>query len=210
MSGLAVQDAVVRYGVLVALDHVCLTVAPGEVVALTGASGSGKTTLLRAIAGLQKLSSGRVLWDGQDALAVKVNRRGFGLVAQGAQLFPRLDVAANVGYGLPRMGREKAVRVAEALELFGLPGAGPRPVADLTNAEIQRVLLARAYAPRPRLLLLDEPLSSLEEGPRARLADTLAVAMRTAGMASVYVTHDHAEASRIADRTLTLANGRLA
>lgn len=209
--GLAVTDAVVRYGALTAVDGVSLTVAPGEIVALIGASGSGKTSLLRAIAGLQKLASGRVAWDGRDALAVKVHKRGFGLVAQDAQLFPRLDVAANVAYGLTKMSKAaKAVRVAESLELFGLPGAGPRAVVDLTNAETQRVLLARAFAPRPRLLLLDEPLSALEEGPRARLVDVLAGAMRAAGIASLYVTHDHDEASRIADCALTLDNGRLA
>jgi thiamine transport system ATP-binding protein len=209
-KGLAVADAVVRYGPLVAVDDVDLRVAPGEVVALLGASGSGKSSLLRGIAGLEPLAAGRVSWNGEDLTATPVFRRGFGLMFQDGQLFSHLDVAANVAYGLFRMPRpQRRSRVAELLEVVGLAGHGSRRVDELSGGQAQRVALARSLAPRPRLLLLDEPLSALDRGLRERLVGVLRESLRVTGTTAIHVTHDQDEAFAIADRVGVMAEGRL-
>ncbi len=210
VSGLAVRDAVVRYGPVVAVDGVSIDVAPGEVVAVLGASGSGKTSLLRAIAGLEPLLGGSVSWDGADLAGVPVHKRGFVVMFQDGQLFPHLSVAGNVGYALartPRRRREQ--RVAELLDLVGLAGYGPRPVTALSGGQAQRVALARSLAAGPRLLLLDEPLSALDRGLREHLVGVLDETLRAAGVPAFYVTHDQDEAFSIADRVAVLAEGRL-
>ncbi|MDQ3789462.1 MAG: ABC transporter ATP-binding protein [Actinomycetota bacterium] len=207
---LAVEDLTVRYGALAAVDGVELSVADGEVLALLGPSGCGKSTLLRAVAGLEPVTAGAVRWDDTDLADVPVHKRGFGLVFQDGQLFPHRDVAGNVAFGLRmrRMGN-RAERVAELLELVGLAGYEKRKVTELSGGEAQRVALARALAPRPRLLLLDEPLSALDRALREQLAMDLAGLLRVAGATALVVTHDHDEAFTLADRVAVMRAGRI-
>lgn len=214
MPGLSVVDAVVTYrtasGPVHAVDHVDLACAPGEIVALLGASGSGKSSLLRAIAGLERLAGGQIRWDGADVTALPTYRRGFGMMFQDSQLFPTMNVGANVAYGLagrPRAEREE--RVAELLELVGLPGYERRKVTELSGGQAQRVALARSLAPRPRLLLLDEPLSALDRALRERLVGVLATVLRATGTTALHVTHDHGEAFALADRVAVMDAGQL-
>lgn len=210
VTGLEVRNAVAKYGKVVALDDVSLTVGPGRVVALLGPSGSGKSTLLRAIAGLEPLTSGQVLWNGEDLADVKVHKRNFGLVFQDGQLFPTMNVGKNVAYGLGALGRsERRARVAEMLELVGLAGYESRRTTELSGGQAQRVALARSLAPSPRALLLDEPLSALDTGLRRRLADDLARILRETHTTAVYVTHDHDEAYAVSDEVAVLHEGRI-
>jgi thiamine transport system ATP-binding protein len=205
---LSVHDLTVRYGDLAAVSDVDLAVADGEVVALLGPSGCGKSTLLRAVAGLEPAAAGRVCWDGADLARVPVHRREFGLVFQDGQLFPHRDVAGNVAFGLRmrRLGPTRE-RVAELLELVGLSGYEDRRVTELSGGEAQRVALARALAPRPRLLLLDEPLSALDRVLREQLALDLARVLT--GSTALVVTHDHDEAFTLADRVAVMRAGRI-
>jgi thiamine transport system ATP-binding protein len=215
MAGLEVRDVSVRYGGaagVTAVDRVSLTVAPGEVVALLGPSGCGKSSLLRAVAGLEPLSDGHVTYDGEDLAGVPVHRRRFGLMFQEGQLFPHRDVGRNVAYGLEIQELSRAdreARVAALLDLVGLSGYERRAVPTLSGGEQQRVALARALAPRPRLLLLDEPLSALDRQLRERLASEVRAALVETGTTAVFVTHDHAEASAVADRIGVMDRGRL-
>ena len=217
-TGLGVEDVVVEYPALrdgtptTAVAGVSLAVAPGEVVALLGPSGCGKSSLLRAVAGLEPVAGGRVVWDEVDIGGVPVHERGFGLMFQDGQLFAHLDVARNVEYGLrmqrvPRAARR--ARVEELLEVVGLPGSGRRSVATMSGGERQRVALARALAPEPQLLLLDEPLSALDRGLRERLAVDLRAALVATGTTALFVTHDHDEAFTVADRVAVMARGSL-
>ncbi len=211
-AGLHVDGVTVRFGPTTAVEDVVLSVAPGEVVALLGPSGCGKSTLLRSVAGLQRVDEGRILWDGRDLAGVPVHRRGFGLLFQDGQLFAHRDVAGNVAFGLQMagVGREhRRARTAELLELVGLEGYGRRSVATLSGGEQQRVALARALAPRPRLLLLDEPLTGLDRALRERLAGELAAILRHEGTSALHVTHDHDEAFAVADRIAVMSSGRL-
>ena len=194
-----------------AVDGVDLEVGVGEVVALLGASGSGKSSLLRAVAGLEPVSGGDVAWAGRSVVRTPVHRRGFGLMFQDGQLFPFRDVAGNVAYGLTGMTRpERDRRVAQVLDLVGLGGYGGRAVTTLSGGQAQRVALARALAPRPRLLLLDEPLSALDRALREQLSLDLRTILREQGMTALYVTHDQDEAMTVADRVGVMAAGRLA
>ncbi|UCN14528.1 ABC transporter ATP-binding protein [Cellulomonas iranensis] len=214
-DGLQVADVVVRYpgAERAAVDGVDLAVPTGEVVALLGPSGCGKSSLLRAVAGLEPLAGGDVAWDGVPVTGVPVHRRGFGLLFQDGQLFAHRDVAGNVAYGLPAgVRRDRAVRtarVAELLDLVGLPGTQRRDVATLSGGERQRVALARALAPRPRLLLLDEPLSALDRGLRERLALDLRDVLVATATTALFVTHDQDEAFAVADRVAVMDAGRL-
>ena len=193
-----------------AVDGVDLDVSRGETVALLGPSGCGKSSLLRAVAGLEDLAGGTVMWDGRDVVRVPVHRRGFGLMLQDGQLFPFRDVAGNVAYGLTGLPRrERRPRVEEMLELVGLPGYGPRDIATLSGGQAQRVALARSLAPRPRLLLLDEPLSALDRALREQLAVDLREILAGQGTTALYVTHDHGEARVVADRVGVMDAGRL-
>ena len=210
MRGLGVSGAVVRYGDLVAVDAVDLAVEPGEIVALLGASGSGKSSLLRGIAGLEPLAAGSIGWDGRDVSGVPVYARGFGMMFQDGQLFNHLSVEGNIAYGLYREPRaRRGVRVTELLDVVGLPGYGKRRVSELSGGQAQRVALARSLAPRPRLLLLDEPLSALDRNLREHLVGVLGDALRTTGTTAIYVTHDQDEAFALADRVGVMADGRL-
>ncbi|CAN5372453.1 ABC transporter ATP-binding protein [soil metagenome] len=211
-QGLGVRDLSVTFGQTQAVDHVSLDVAPGEVVALLGPSGCGKSSLLRAVAGLEPTRAGAVSWDGDDLADVPVHRRGFGLMFQDGQLFAHRDAAGNVEFGLRMAGLakpERRRRVGELLELVGLDGQGRRSVATMSGGEQQRVALARALAPRPLLLLLDEPLSSLDRALRERLTGDLHRILRRTGTTALYVTHDHDEAFAMAHRVAVMAAGRL-
>ncbi|WP_081829672.1 ABC transporter ATP-binding protein [Paraoerskovia marina] len=210
--GLEVRDAVVRYGTTTAVDGVSLDVAEGEVLALLGPSGCGKSSLLRAVAGLEPLADGSVAWHGRDLAAVPVHRRAFGLLFQDGQLFAHADVASNVGYGLRVAGvrrTDREARVDELLGLVGLSGYGSRAVTALSGGERQRVALARALAPRPRLLLLDEPLSALDRALRERLAAELREILTATGTTGIFVTHDHDEAFAVADRVAVMDAGTI-
>jgi thiamine transport system ATP-binding protein len=206
---LEVRDITVRFGGRTVLDRVHLSVGDREVVALQGPSGSGKSTLLRVIAGLMAPDSGTVHLDGRDLTRVPPHRRGIGLVFQDDQLFPHLDVEANVAFGL-RMLRGRApdrrARVHELLQLVGLDGFGDRSVTSLSGGEAKRIALARSLAPAPPLLLLDEPLTGLDRALHDRLTADLGRVLRTTGTAALVVTHDTREAAAIADRVVALAD----
>jgi thiamine transport system ATP-binding protein len=208
-AGLAVEGVRVVYEGRAVLDDLALRVGPREVVGLLGPSGSGKTTLLEVIAGVFAADAGRVSWDGADLAATPAHRRGFGLVFQDALLFPHLDVGRNIAFGL-RMARipraEQDTRVAELLALVELPGLERRSVATLSGGEAQRVALARALAPRPRLLLLDEPFSGLDRDLRVRLAADVRALLHRVGTPAILVTHDEEEARAVADRVVRLAD----
>ncbi|MEU2926459.1 ABC transporter ATP-binding protein [Streptomyces sp. NPDC007251] len=210
---LSLDAATVRLGGLAVLDAVGLQVAEHEVVCVLGPSGSGKSTLLRAVAGLQPLSAGRVLLDGRDQAGVPAHKRGVGLMFQDHQLFPQRDVGANVAFGLRMHGMakgERDARVAQLLDLVGLPGAARRAVASLSGGEQQRVALARALAPRPRLLMLDEPLGQLDRSLRERLVVELRELFGRLGTTVLAVTHDQGEAFALADRVVVMRDGRIA
>ncbi len=209
---LTLERVTARYGPRTALESVDLVVPAGQVVSLLGPSGSGKSTLLRVIAGLERPAGGRVLFEGRDLADVPVHERGFGLMFQDYALFPHRDVAGNVGFGLRMAGWTDGhvrARVAEVLALVGLPGAEARSVARLSGGEQQRVALARALAPSPRLLMLDEPMGSLDRALRERLPDELRQIFDTLALTVLYVTHDQDEALRVADRTILLRDGRV-
>ncbi len=211
---LAVEAVSRRYGRSLALDRVSLALGAGEILAVLGDSGCGKSTLLRLVAGLDRPDVGEIRIDGRlvaDARrAVPPEARGVGLMFQDYALFPHLTVLANVGFGLKRLGRAEAHRVA--LERLGEVGLSDRAgcyPATLSGGEAQRVALARALAPRPRVLLLDEPFSNLDAGTRDRVrADTVAV-LRQVGASAILVTHDAAEAVEVADRIALMRAGRL-
>ena len=210
---LSLEDATVRFDGRPVLDGVDLDVAEHEIVCVLGPSGSGKSTLLRVVAGLQPLDGGRVSLDGRDQRGVPAHKRGVGLMFQDHQLFPQRDVAGNVAFG-PRMHGaakdERAVRVRELLELVGLPGAARRRVGELSGGEQQRVALARALAPRPRLLMLDEPLGQLDRSLRERLVVELRQLFGELGTTVLAVTHDQGEAFVLADRVVVMRDGRIA
>jgi thiamine transport system ATP-binding protein len=207
LTGLRVQ-----YGDTVALDGVDLTVADREVVCVLGPSGSGKSTLLRATAGLEQPTAGRVRWDGEDLTGVAPHRRHFGLMFQDHALFPHRDVLGNVAFGL-RMQRQSRAAVdagaRAALERVGLTGFEARRVRELSGGEQQRVALARALAPDPRLLMLDEPLGSLDRELRERLASELRTLFVTIGVTALFVTHDQDEAFALADRVVVMRAGTI-
>ncbi|MFF9089588.1 ABC transporter ATP-binding protein [Streptomyces sp. NPDC014991] len=210
---LSLDAATVRLGGRAVLDAVGLDVAEHEVVCVLGPSGSGKSTLLRAVAGLQPLDCGRVLLDGREQTHVPAHKRGVGLMFQDHQLFPQRDVGANVAFGLRMHGVAKGERdagVEQLLELVGLPGAARRAVASLSGGEQQRVALARALAPRPRLLMLDEPLGQLDRSLRERLVVELRELFRRLGTTVLAVTHDQGEAFALADRVVVMRDGRIA
>jgi thiamine transport system ATP-binding protein len=208
MDGLTLDDVTVRFGEVTAVDAVSLSIPRGEVFALLGPSGSGKSSLLRAIAGLEPCT-GDIAFDGESVMRMPPHKRRFALMFQDGQLFPHLDVAGNVGYALRVAGRPSGDRVAELLELVGLAGFERRRVTDLSGGEQQRVALARSLAASPRVLLLDEPLSSLDRELRERLAGELHDILRAAGVTAILVTHDHDEAGAIADRVGILDAGGL-
>lgn len=209
---LQVRDLSKRYGDRNALVDVDLDVATGETVAVLGPSGSGKSTLLRVIAGLETPDRGSVSWDGTDLSSVPPHNRNFGLMFQDYALFPHRDVAGNVGFGLRMAGWSRPDinrRVGEVLELVGLAGAEQRRINQLSGGEAQRVALARTLAPVPRMVMLDEPLGSLDRSLSERLIVELGEIFARVETTVLYVTHDQEEAFTIADRVAVMREGAL-
>ncbi len=197
-----------------ALKSITLDVAAGETVVLLGPSGCGKTTVLRVIAGLEQPDrGGRVLFNGADVTAVPIEQRNVGMVFQSAALFPNMNVADNIGYGLKVRGmpeRDRRARVTDLMALTGIEGLGHRRISQLSGGELQRVALARALAVRPRVLLLDEPLTALDAQLRERLREYLGRLLRSLGNTNVYVTHDQSEAMALGDRIVVMRSGTIA
>jgi thiamine transport system ATP-binding protein len=209
---LRVEGLRVSFDGVPALAGVDLEVAAGERLAVLGPSGSGKSTLLRAVAGLQRPDAGRVVLGGRDLAGVPPHRRGIGLMHQDGALFPHRDVAGNVAFGLRMQGRprsERERRTGEVLELVGLAGFGRRSLGGLSGGERQRVGLARALAPEPRVLLLDEPLGSLDRPLRERLVEDLRELFDRLGLTVIHVTHDVAEAFALGHRVAVMRDGRV-
>jgi putative spermidine/putrescine transport system ATP-binding protein len=190
-----------------------LSVGKGEIVSLLGPSGCGKTTLLRIIAGLETPDTGSDIWfDDDNVTALPVERRKVGMVFQSYALFPNMSVRKNIGYGLKMQKLPKSeidARVTEVLNMCQLQPFANRAVTALSGGQRQRVALARAIAPRPRLLLLDEPLSALDASLREALRDELAVLLREFDITAIFVTHDQDEAMAIADRVAVMSHGRV-
>lgn len=195
------------YPNLPVLEEASFTVDDGEIVCLLGPSGCGKTTLLRIVAGLETPDTGTVTFIGEDVQNIPVHRRNFGFMFQDYALFPHKDVAQNVAFGLRMQGLGQAQiagRVAEMLDLVELQGYERRRVVELSGGEQQRVALARSLAPRPRLLMLDEPLGALDRTLREQLMNELRGILNRVGMTALYVTHDQQEAFAVADRVLIM------
>lgn len=209
---LDVSNATVTFGDTTAVSNVSFVVPSGSTLAVLGPSGSGKSTLLRAIAGLEALATGTVTIGGEDQVAVPINERQLGMMFQDHALFPHLDVAGNVGFGLKMRGitgSSAVERVAEVLDLVGLGGFGSRDVHSLSGGEAQRVALARSLAPSPRVLLLDEPLGSLDRVLREDLVDELRALFARLSITVVHVTHDQQEAFALAEHVLIMSEGRV-
>ncbi|TXJ71751.1 ABC transporter ATP-binding protein [Streptomyces lavendulae] len=201
-----------EFGATVALDGLDLTVRPGEFLALLGPSGCGKTTALRMLAGFEHPDSGAVLVDGRDITRVPAHRRDAGMVFQSYSLFPHLPAVDNVAFGLRMRGvraAERRSRAAELLELVGLGDKRERFPHQLSGGQQQRVALARALALRPRVLLLDEPLSALDAKVRLSLREEIRRLQQELGITTLFVTHDQEEALSIADRVAVMRSGRL-
>lgn len=213
MSSLAtsLDNVSIQYGKVTAVDGASLSVSPGEIHALLGASGAGKTSLLRAVAGFERVSSGRVHVAGNivDGGAwVPPEKRNVGVVFQDYALFPHLSVARNIAFGTPERDH-KAKRITELLELVGLPGMGERLPRALSGGEQQRVALARALAQEPAILLLDEPFAHLDPSRRDTLRDETMRIVREAGLAAILVTHDAQDAMVAADVVHVMHDGAI-
>jgi putative spermidine/putrescine transport system ATP-binding protein len=197
-----------------ALEPVTLNIARGETVVLLGPSGCGKTTTLRMIAGLVAPDKGgRILFDDQDVTDLPIEKRNVGMVFQSYALFPNMTVAENVGYGLKIRGAPRddvKIRVNEMLAMAGLEAFANRSIDQLSGGQRQRVALARAVAARPRVLLLDEPLTALDAALRERLRTDLDKLLRSLGITAIYVTHDQQEAMALGDRIVVMSNGSIA
>jgi thiamine transport system ATP-binding protein len=212
MAGLKLEDIHKSYGDTRAVAGVSFEVEQGEIVALLGPSGCGKSTILAIIAGLETPDQGTVYWDSVSLTGIPAHVRSFGLMFQDFALFPHMDVFDNVAFGLrianlPRQQVEE--RVKEVLELVNLSGFEKRDVNTLSGGEQQRVALARSAVPRPRLLMLDEPLGALDRTLRDRLLLELGEILRRLGQTAIYVTHDQEEAFTLADRVVVLNAGQV-
>jgi len=209
---LSVNGVSKAFGTTRVLREVSLTVADGEIACLLGPSGCGKTTLLRIVAGLEQADEGAVSYAGRDLTRVAVHQRGFGLMFQDFALFPHRNVADNIAFGLRMQGAAPdriRQRVDEMLALVNLRGFGARRVHELSGGEQQRVALARSLAPQPQLLMLDEPLGSLDRTLRADLLSELRTILKRVGLTTLYVTHDQQEAFAIADHILIMRDGQI-
>ncbi len=208
---LALEDVHVTYpDGYEAVRGISMHVDDGEIIGLLGASGSGKSSILRGVAGLEK-TRGIVRVDGKDISHTPIHKRSVGMVFQQPQLFPHRSVGGNIAYGIERQMSRAHVKaeVSCLLDLVGLSGFEERPVQTLSGGQAQRCALARALATRPRILLLDEPLSALDRRLREELSQELRRILTQAGTAAVYVTHDHEEARVVADRVAFIAEGQI-
>jgi putative spermidine/putrescine transport system ATP-binding protein len=211
-SAISLERVSRHFGRVRALDELTLDVQPGELLALLGPSGCGKTTFLRVVAGLERPDGGRVLIGGRDVTALPARKRPIGMVFQSYALFPNLTVAGNIRFPLdvrhvPRAEADK--RVAELLDLVQLGAESNRYPHQISGGQAQRCALARALAPRPQVLLLDEPLSALDVVVRSQLRDEIRRVQQSVGTTTVYVTHDQSEALAIADRVALMNRGRI-
>jgi iron(III) transport system ATP-binding protein len=208
MAELRVSGLRKSYGPVRALDGVDLAVHSGDLVAVLGPSGCGKTTLLRCVAGFERADAGEVLVAGRPVTGLPPERRRIAVVPQEGALFPHLSVLENVAYGLARPAR-RAGRAEQVLELVGLAGLGDRMPHQLSGGQQQRVAVARALAPRPPIVLLDEPFSALDAALRAELRRDVRAALRADGATAVLVTHDQGEALSMADQVAVMRDGRI-
>ena len=210
MAYLDLTHLVKAFGTNRVVKDFSLGIDKGEFVSLLGPSGCGKTTVLRMVAGFESPTQGAITIDGQEVTALRPNQRRIGMVFQAYALFPNLNVAQNVGFGLKVAGtpRDEAdERVTEMLRLIGLPDKGPSYPFQLSGGQQQRVALARALAPRPRVLLLDEPLSALDAKVRVSLRSEIRAIQRDLGITTIFVTHDQEEALSISDRVVVMNGG---
>ncbi|MFU0505403.1 ABC transporter ATP-binding protein [Pseudaminobacter sp. NGMCC 1.201702] len=207
---LSIQGVRKAFGATVVVKDFNLDVAPGEFISFLGPSGCGKTTMLRIVAGFEEPSAGRILIGGKDVTNLKPNQRNIGMVFQAYALFPNLTVAQNIAFGLKVAGTPKAetdARVAEMLGIIKLPEFADRYPYQLSGGQQQRVALARALAPKPRLLLLDEPLSALDAKVRLSLRDEIRQIQKKLGITTIFVTHDQEEALSMSDRIIVMHDG---
>jgi putative spermidine/putrescine transport system ATP-binding protein len=208
---LSIQSVSKAFGQTTVVEDFNLDVERGEFVSFLGPSGCGKTTVLRMVAGFEEPTSGRVLVGGKDITFLKPNQRNVGMVFQAYALFPNLTVAQNIGFGLKVAGMPKAeaeARVAEMLDLIKLPQFGDRYPYQLSGGQQQRIALARALAPKPKLLLLDEPLSALDAKVRVSLREEIRAIQKQLGITTIFVTHDQEEALSISDRIAVMYGGK--
>jgi putative spermidine/putrescine transport system ATP-binding protein len=208
---LSIQHVRKSFGPTTVVQDFNLDVEPGEFVSFLGPSGCGKTTVLRMVAGFEEPSAGKIVVAGKDITRLKPNQRNVGMVFQAYALFPNLTVAQNIGFGLKVAGMPKADadrRVAEMLDLIKLPQMGDRYPYQLSGGQQQRIALARAIAPKPKLLLLDEPLSALDAKVRVSLREEIRSIQKKLGITTVFVTHDQEEALSISDRIAVMYGGK--
>lgn len=212
MRILTLENVSKSFGLKRVIDGVDLSIDKGKTLCLLGPSGCGKTTLLRIVAGLEKPDSGRILFEGSDITTLEPHRRRFGMMFQDYALFPHMDVLGNVAFGLRMLDLAKDEvkrRAMEALKLVNMEGLARRNVVDLSGGERQRVALARTLAIRPRLVLLDEPLGSLDRVMRERLVTEIRDILKGIGATCIFVTHDQAEAYAVSDMTAVMLDGRI-
>jgi ABC-type Fe3+/spermidine/putrescine transport system ATPase subunit len=212
MSQLSIRNIHKSFGNTQALRGISFDINAGEIISLLGPSGCGKSTLLEIIAGLESPDSGQLLWKEKTLASVPSHKRSFGLMFQDYVLFPHKNVFENIAFGLQMKGWDHASsnkQVVEILNLVGLPDYGQRDVSTLSGGEMQRVALARSLAPKPQLLMLDEPLGSLDRALRERLLLELQTILQETNQTAIYVTHDHEEAFAISDRVAVMDQGQI-
>jgi putative spermidine/putrescine transport system ATP-binding protein len=209
---LRIENLVKSFGGNTVVKGVNLSFSRGEFITLLGPSGCGKTTILRMVAGFERPTSGTILVEGKDISPLPPNQRKIGMVFQAYALFPNMNVEDNVGFGLKIAGmptEQRRARVDEMLKLIGLSGYGSRFPFEMSGGQQQRVALARALAPKPRMLLLDEPLSALDAKIRVSLRQEIRAIQRDLGITTIFVTHDQEEALSISDRIVVLSAGNV-
>lgn len=211
-SSIAIRDVVKSYGAFRATDQVSLDIEPGEFITLLGPSGSGKTTLLNLLAGFQRLDSGEILVDGRRIDRVPTHKRGFGMVFQSYALFPNMTVAQNVAFPLRMAGADRATadrRVAETLEIMRLSEHAQKSPSQMSGGQQQRVAIARAIVMRPKVVLMDEPLSALDRRLRESIQIEIRDLHQTIGSTILFVTHDQSEALTMSDRIAVMDAGKI-
>jgi putative spermidine/putrescine transport system ATP-binding protein len=211
-SSIAIREAVKNYGHFIAVDRISLDIEPGEFITLLGPSGSGKTTLLNLLAGFQKLDSGEILVDGKPIHHVPTHKRGFGMVFQSYALFPNMTVTQNVAFPLHMAGVDRATidrRVAETLEIMRLSEHARKSPSQMSGGQQQRVAIARAIVMRPKVVLMDEPLSALDRRLRESIQIEIRDLHQTIGSTILFVTHDQGEALTMSDRIAVLDAGKI-